>query len=264
MSTIASANKLRRVAIVGGTRIPFCRSNTAYSQLSNLDMLSDTLQHLTEKFDLAGKKIDELIAGAVTSHSRDWNLAREAILSTELSPNTPGTTMQMACGTSLQAAMLIAGRIASGQIECGIAAGSDTTSDAPLVLKPALAKRLLGLGRSKGALGKLSALKGLNIGDLAPMAPANAEPRTGLSMGEHCELMAKHWHIGREEQDALALGSHAKADKSYKEGFFDDLVQPYQGVLRDNNIRGDSTLEKLATLAPAFDRTARGTLTAAN
>jgi acetyl-CoA C-acetyltransferase len=264
VNTATETNTLKRVAIVGGVRIPFCRSNSAYSHLSNLDMLSDTLQSLVNKYGLDGRKIDEVIAGAVTTHSRDWNLTREAVLSTTLSPSTPGTTLQMACGTSLQAAMLIAGRIASGQIECGIAAGSDTTSDAPLVLKPKLTKRLLALSNARGIGKKFATFKGFSLAELTPQAPQNAEPRTGLSMGQHCELMAKEWGISRTDQDQLALASHLNASRAYDSGFFDDLVCDYQGVIRDNNIRSDSTLEKLASLAPAFDRTAMGTLTAGN
>jgi len=257
-------NQLKRVAIIGGTRIPFCRSNSAYVQLSNLDMLADTLQRLIDQFGLGGRKIDEVIAGAVTTHSRDWNLAREAVLSTSLSPTTPGTTLQMACGTSLQAALLVGARIATGQIDCAIAAGSDTTSDAPLVLQPRLAKRLLGASQAKSFPAKMRSFKGFGLSELAPQAPANGEPRTRLSMGQHCELMAKQWGISREAQDQWALESHLKAAAAYEEGFFDDLLNPYQGVARDNNMRPDSSLDKLAALKPVFDRSAQGTLTAAN
>ena len=257
-------NQLKRVAIVGGTRIPFCRSNSAYAQLSNLDMLADTLQRLVDQFDLGGRKIDEVIAGAVTTHSRDWNLTREAVLSTSLSPATPGTTLQMACGTSLQAALLVGARIATGQIDCAIAAGSDTTSDAPLVLQPRLARRLLGASQAKSFSAKLRSFKGFKLGEIAPQAPANGEPRTRLSMGQHCELMAKHWGISREDQDQWAMESHLKAAAAYDDGFFDDLLSPYQGVARDNNMRPDSSLDKLAALKPVFDRSTQGTLTAAN
>lgn len=257
-------NTLQRVAIIGGVRIPFCRSNTAYAELSNLDMLADTLQALVERHNLAGRKIDDLIAGAVTTHSRDWNLAREAILSTTLSPQTPGTTLQMACGTSLQAAMLLAGRIASGQIECGIAAGADTTSDVPLVLQKRLVRRLLKFGQARDFMGRLRAFKGFSLSELSPQAPGNAEPRTRLSMGEHCELMARQWGITRAEQDQFALESHQKAAAAYADSFYDTLVVPYQGVVRDNNLRVDSSLEKLAALKPAFDRSGAGTLTAGN
>ncbi len=257
-------NQLRRVAIIGGTRIPFCRSNSAYAQLSNLDMLADTLQRLVDRHGLAGRKIDEVIAGAVTTHSRDWNLAREAVLSTNLSPATPGTTLQMACGTSLQAALLLGARIATGQIDCAIAAGSDTTSDAPLVLQPRLARRLLGASQARSFAAKLRSFKGFRLGELAPQAPANGEPRTRLSMGQHCEMMAKEWGISRAAQDQWALESHLKAAAAYEEGFFDDLLSPYQGVARDNNMRPDSSLDKLAALKPVFDRSPQGTLTAAN
>jgi acetyl-CoA C-acetyltransferase len=255
---------LRRVAIIGGTRIPFCRSNTAYSDLSNLDMLADTLQALVDQHNLAGRKIDDVIAGAVTTHSRDWNLTREAILSTTLSPRTPGTTLQMACGTSLQAAMLLAGRIASGQIDSAIAAGSDTTSDVPLVFQKRFARRMVKLSQARDLMGRLRAFKGFRFGELSPQAPGNAEPRTRLSMGQHCELMARRWGISRAEQDQLALESHQKAAAAYADGFFDQLVVPYQGVARDNNVRADSSLDKLAALKPAFDRSAAGTLTAGN
>lgn len=257
-------NTLRRVAIIGGTRIPFCRSNTAYASLSNLDMLADTLQTLVDQHELAGRKIDDVIAGAVTTHSRDWNLAREAVLSTSLSAQTPGTTLQMACGTSLQAAMLLAGRIASGQIETGIAAGTDTTSDVPLVFQRRFAQRMMKLSQARDFMSRLRAFKGFSLPELSPQAPGNAEPRTRLSMGEHCELMARQWGITRAEQDQLALESHQKASAAYAAGFFDKLVVPYQGVARDNNLRADSTLEKLASLKPAFDRTGAGTLTAGN
>lgn len=254
---------LRRVVIAGGVRIPFCRSNTAYAELTNLDMLADTLQMLSDKLNLSGKKIDEVLAGAVTSHSKDWNLAREAVLSTNLSPATPGITLQMACGTSLQAALMSAAKIASGQIDCAIAAGTDTTSDAPIVFKRKFARRLIKLGQARSLKARLATLKGVSLGELAPQPPANGEPRTRLSMGEHCELMAREWGITRQEQDQLALESHLKAAAAYDAGFFDELVQTYEGVGRDNNVRADTSLEKLASLRPAFDRET-GTLTAGN
>ncbi|HDZ10192.1 acetyl-CoA C-acetyltransferase [Pseudohongiella sp.] len=258
-----NSQTLRRVVIAGGIRIPFCRSNTAYSELTNLDMLSDTLQQLSSKFDLAGKKIDEVLAGAVTTHSKDWNLAREAILSTDLSPSTPGITLQMACGTSLQAALMSAAKIATGQIECAIAAGTDTTSDAPIVFKRKFAQRLIKLGQARDIKSRLRAFKGFRMAELAPQPPANGEPRTRLSMGEHCELMAREWGIARKDQDQLTLESHLKAAEAYEAGFFDNLVNAYQGVSRDNNLRADTSIEKLATLKPAFDRK-NGTLTAGN
>ena len=254
---------LRRVVIAGGARLPFCRSNTVYADLSNLDMLADTLQQLSTEFNLAGKKIDEVLAGAVTSHSKDWNLAREAVLSTDLSPATPGTTLQMACGTSLQAALMLAARIATGEIDSAIAAGTDTTSDVPIVFQRKFAQRLIKLAQARSLKQRLQALKGFRLSELAPRAPANGEPRTGLAMGEHCELMAREWGISRADQDQLALESHLKAAAAYEAGFFDGLVSPYQGVSRDNNIRADSSQEKLASLKPAFDKK-HGTLTAGN
>jgi acetyl-CoA C-acetyltransferase len=259
-----STQQLRRVAIVGGVRIPFCRSNTAYAELTNLDMLADTLQLLVDKYGLAGRKIDEVVAGAVTTHAKDWNLAREALLSTTLSPATPGITLQIACGTSLEAALMSAAKIASGQIDCAIAAGSDTTSDAPVVFQRKFARRLIRQSQARNFSGKMSHFKGFSLSELTPQVPAAGEPRTRLSMGQHCELMARDWGISREAQDQLALASHLNAAAAFDSGFFDDLVMPYHGVARDNNLRADSSIEKLASLKPAFDRSGAGTLTAGN
>ena len=257
--------ELRKVAIVGSARIPFARGHTAYSDEGNLSMLAAALGGVADKFSLRGERIDEVMAGAVIGHSRDFNLAREASLDAGFSPRTPGTNIQIACGTSLQAALILAAKIATGEIESGIAGGSDTVSDAPIVVGDKLQHRLIALSRAKSTGDKLGAFKGFNLGELTPVAPSTQEPRTGLSMGQHCELMAREWQIPREAQDALALRSHQNAARAYDEGFHDDLVVPFAGVLRDNNVRADSTLEKMATLPPAFDRkSGKGTLTAAN
>lgn len=254
---------LRRVAVIGGVRIPFCRSNTLYADQSNLDMLIGVLNGLVDKYKLAGVHIDEVVGGAVVSHSKDWNLAREAVLGTKLAHSTPGITMQQACGTSLQAAMSIAAKIATGQIESGIAMGSDTTSDAPIVFKPKFAHRLVEAQNARSLGERLKAFKGFSPGELAPQPPSVNEPRTGLSMGQHTELMAQEWKIARAEQDELAYESHKKAAEAYRSGYMDDLIVPFAGVFRDNNLREDISLEKMATLKPAFDKE-RGTLTAAN
>ncbi|MGD9829924.1 MAG: acetyl-CoA C-acyltransferase, partial [Hyphomicrobiaceae bacterium] len=255
---------VRRVAVVGGVRIPFCRSNTLYSDLTNLEMLTTVLDGLADKFALAGVRIDDVVGGAVVTHSRDFNLAREAVIGSKLHPDTSGVTLIQACGTSLQAALIIAGKIATGETECGIACGSDTVSDAPIVFKRRFAKRLLQLSQQKSLAGKARVFSGLSPSELAPDPPSVAEPRTGLSMGEHCELMAKTWQISREAQDQLAYESHVKAAAAYQEGYLDDLLVPCAGVFRDNNLRGDISLDKMATLKPAFDRSGEGTLTAAN
>ncbi|MEM1371203.1 MAG: acetyl-CoA C-acetyltransferase [Pseudomonadota bacterium] len=254
----------RKVAVIGGVRTPFCRSGTLYADQSNLDMMGTALQGLAERFALKGAHIDEVIGGAVVSHSKDWNLAREAVLRTKLAPSTPGITMTQACGTSLQATLQIGAKIACGEIESGIAAGSDTTSDPPIVFTKKFATRLAAMTRQKTTLAKLRAFRGLRPGELAPQPPATAEPQTGLTMGQHCELMAKTWDISRKAQDELAHESHKKAAASYTEGFQDDLLTPCAGVFRDNNLRADISLEKLAELKTAFDRSAAGTLTAAN
>ncbi|MGI8852570.1 MAG: acetyl-CoA C-acetyltransferase [Methyloceanibacter sp.] len=255
--------KIRRVVVLGGVRIPFCRSHTAYAELTNLDMLSAALGGLVDRFALHGTHIDEVVGGAVVTHAKDWNLAREAVIGSQLAPTTPAITMMQACGTSLQGALGLGAKIATSQIECGIALGSDTTSDAPVVFQRRFAQRLIQASRARGFRDKLSAFKGFMPGELAPQPPSTSEPRTGLSMGEHCELMAKEWGITREAQDLLAYESHKKAAAAYDEGFMDGLVVPCAGVFRDNNIREDISLEKMAELKPVFDREG-GTITAAN
>jgi acetyl-CoA C-acetyltransferase len=255
---------LRRVGVVGGVRIPFCRSNTLYRDQSNLAMLTATLNGLVDKYNLQGVHIDEAIGGAVVTHSKDWNLAREAVLGSKLAPSTPGISLQQACGTSLQAAMILQAKIATGQIECGIAMGADTTSDAPIVFREKFAHRLVEAQNAKSFGQRIAAFKGFSPAELAPQPPSVSEPRTGLSMGQHTELMAQEWHISRGEQDRFALESHRKAADAYRSGYLDDLVVPFAGVFRDNKLREDISLDRLATLKPAFDKSERGTLTAAN
>ena len=255
---------VRKVAIVGGSRIPFCRSNSFYADKSNLDMLSAAIDGVVDRFKLNGELIDEVMAGAVMTHSKDFNLAREAVLSSRLSPLTPGITIQQACGTSLQAALSLGAKIATGQIDCGIAAGSDTTSDAPIVFGKKISKRLIGLSQARSMKQRLGLLKGFSPAELKPVTPTNGELRTGLSMGAHCERMAREWQISREDQDKMACESHLKAAAAYDAGFFDDLVVPWNGVSRDNNLRPDSSVEKLATLRTAFDKGPDATLSAGN
>jgi acetyl-CoA C-acetyltransferase len=252
------------VAIIGGVRIPFCRSNTLYADLTNLDMMTATLNGLVAKFGLEGAHIDEVVGGAVVTHSRDWNIAREAVIGSKLAPSTPGVTMIQACGTSLQAAMSLGAKIATGEIESGIAIGADTTSDAPIVFSRKFSQRLVAAQHARSIGQRLAAFKGFSPRELAPQPPSVAEPRTGLSMGEHCELMAQQWGITRAEQDQLAYESHRKAAAAYKSGYMDDLIVPCAGVFRDNNLRADISIEKISTLRTAFDKSERGTLTAAN
>jgi acetyl-CoA C-acetyltransferase len=256
----------RRVAILGGVRIPFCRNNTAYFDVGNLGLSTVVLGGLVEKFQLQGQILGEVAMGAVLKHSSDFNLAREATLSSGLSPHTPGITITRACGTGLDALITVANKIAVGQIEAGIGGGSDTTSDVPIAVSKKLRRRLLDLNRAR-TLGERikAALKGFSFGEFKPEFPGVAEPRTGKSMGESCEDMAKTWGIAREDQDRLAYESHQKAAAAYARGFFSDLVMPFRGLERDNILRPDTSLEKLATLKPAFDkRSGKGTLTAGN
>ena len=255
----------RPVAVLGGVRIPFCRQNTAYADVGNLGLSVRALGALVEKYGLHGQRLGEVAMGAVIKHSSDWNLGREATLSSGLSPLTPGITMQRACGTSLDTIVHIANKIALGQIDSGVGGGSDTTSDVPIVYGAKLRGRLLKMAAAKTPGEKLRAFAGFSPRELKPDFPGVAEPRTGKSMGQHCEDMAKEWGIPREAQDQLAYESHQKLAAAYERGFFDDLVVPFRGVSRDNILRPDTTMAKLASLKPAFDRTSgRGTLTAGN
>jgi acetyl-CoA C-acetyltransferase len=257
---------MRRVAILGGVRIPFCRNNTAYFDIGNLGLSTIVLGGLVEKFQLQGQILGEVAMGAVLKHSSDFNLAREATLSSGLSPHTPGITITRACGTGLDSLITVANKIAVGQIEAGIGGGSDTTSDVPIAVSKKLRRRLLDLNRARSLGERIkAALKGFSFGEFKPEFPGVAEPRTGKSMGESCEDMAKQWQIRREDQDLLAYESHQKAAAAYARGFYSDLVMPLRGLDKDNILRPDTSLEKLATLKPAFDkRSGKGTLTAGN
>lgn len=254
---------VRRVAIIGGNRIPFARSNGAYFTASNSDMLTAALNGLVARFNLQGQRLGEVVAGAVLKHSRDFNMTRECVLSTTLAPETPAYDIQQACGTGLQAAFLVANKIALGQIEVGIAGGVDTTSDAPISFGDGLRKALLEMNIAKTGKDRLKALSKINFKELMD-APKNGEPRTGLAMGDHAAITALEWGITREAQDELAVSSHKKMAAAYEAGFFDDLITPFMGLKRDNNLRPDSNIEKLATLKPCFGKGENATMTAAN
>ncbi|KSL46355.1 acetyl-CoA acetyltransferase [Pseudomonas aeruginosa] len=256
--------QLRRVAIVGGNRIPFARSNTVYATASNQEMLTSALEGLVERYNLHGERLGEVVAGAVLKHSRDFNLTRECVLGSRLAPETPAYDIQQACGTGLEAAILVANKIALGQIDSGIAGGVDTTSDAPIGVNEGLRKILLEANRGKSNLDKLKSLLKIRPRHVVPAIPRNGEPRTGLSMGESCERMAQTWQIPRDEQDRLAFESHHKLAAAYEEGWQNDLMTPFRGLTRDQNLRPDIDLEKIGTLKPVFERGSRGTLTAAN
>lgn len=252
----------RRVAVIGGARIPFCRAGTAYADTGNLDMMTAALRSLVERSGVEGERLGEVALGAVMKHTRDWNLAREAALGSGLAPETPAYDVQRACGTSLETALQVGRRIALGEIEAGIAGGVDSISDIPIVFTDAFARILRAShgGRTLGA--KLKPWLGLRPRHLKPQVPGVVEPRTGMSMGEHCEVMARTWQLTREEQDALALDSHRHAAAAWEGGFYEDMVFPWHGAVRDNIVRADTNLDKLAKLRPSFDR--EGTLTAGN
>ena len=253
---------VKRVAILGGVRIPFARAYTVYATVGNQDMLTAALRGVVERFKLQGERLGDVAAGAVIKHSRDYNLVRESVLSSGLDPHTPGLDMQRACGTSLEAAIDIGNKIALGQIEAGIAGGTDSISDAPIVYPRSYQQLLLKSYRGRSAWRRLSPWFGLRPRHFKPVLPAVVEPRTGLSMGQSTELMARQWQVTRAEQDQLAYDSHLKAAAAWRAGFYDDLVIEYQGLQSDNNVRADTTPERLAKLRPSF--AADGTLTAGN
>jgi len=256
--------KTRKVAIIGGNRIPFARSNTVYSDASNQEMLTAAVDGLVARYGLEGQQLGLVAAGAVVKHSRDFNLVRETVLGSKLSPRTPGLDLQIACGTGLQAVITVANLIALGQIESGIAGGTDTTSDAPIAISDKLRKKLLAANTKKDTAGKLKAILKIRPGDIGLLPPANVEPRTGLSMGDSQAITTLEWGITREAQDELAVASHHNLAAAWDRGWMDDLVTPFRGVERDAHLRADSTLEKLATLKPVFGRGEAATMTAGN
>lgn len=254
----------RPICIIGSNRIPFARSFTQYFGLTNQDLMTAAIQPLVQKFGLNGERIGEVACGAVLKHASDWNLTREVVLGSGLSAETPGYDVVQACGTSLEAAICVGNKIALGQIEVGIAGGMDTNSDLPFVMDRAFNKAMMKMGKAKTWIDRIRPFTELGLQDLKPQMPGVVEPRTHLSMGQSCEKMAQEWEISRADQDQLAFESHHKAAKAYDEGFFNDLISPFNKLAKDNNLRADTTIEKLSTLKPAFDRSPKATLTAGN
>jgi acetyl-CoA C-acetyltransferase len=255
---------VRRAAVIGGNRIPFARSNGAYSTASNQEMLTAALDGLVTRFGLEGERIGEVAGGAVLKHARDFNLVRESVLGTKLAPESPAVDLQQACGTGLQAINYIANKIKLGQIESGIGGGTDTTSDAPIAISEKLRKKLIQLNNARDLKARLAVLATIRPGDIGLSIPSNGEPRTKLSMGDHQALTALEWQITREAQDELAVTSHHNLARSYDDGWQDDLITPFRGLERDNNLRADSSLEKLAKLKPVFGKGEAATMTAGN
>ena len=253
-----------KVCIIDGSRIPFCRSGGPYLKKSNQELMTAAMTHLVDKLNLKGKELGEVALGAVSKHSKDFNLARECTTDSGLSFNTPATDMQKACGTSLEATVFLANKIALGQIDSGIAGGCDTNSDLPIEFDKSFSDRLAKINYSRTWQDKVKAFKGFSLKELMPVLPGVTEPKTGLSMGESCELMAKKWNITREDQDELAYNSHINAANAYESGFYKDWVSEFNGLSKDNIVRPDTSKEKMAKLKPAFDRSEKGTLTAAN
>jgi len=254
----------RRVGVVSGLRIPFCRAHTAYKNASNQEMMTATLEALVNQHDLRGQTLGDVALGAVITHSRDWNLARECVIGSGLSLRTPGVTLQRACGTSLEAAIQIGNKIALGQIDAGIAGGTDSISDAPVVYPDEYREILMQVHRARSTMDRIKPLLGLKFSHFKPVFPGVEEPRTGMSMGQSMEVTAQRMGVEREHQDQLALASHLKAAAAYDAGFYNDLVHPYLDVEQDNNIRRDTTIEKLASLKPVFAKGENATMTAGN
>jgi acetyl-CoA C-acetyltransferase len=256
--------EVRKVCIIDGSRIPFTRSGTHYKKLTNRDLMTTALKGLVQKLNLSGQELGEVALGAVNKHSYDFALARECVMDSGLSPHTPAIDLQKACGTSLEAALIIGNKIAMGQIECGIAGGVDTNSDVPMEFKKDFSDILVSLNNARTLGARLKAIAGIRPGHFIPNIPAIKEPRTGLSMGQSCELMAQEWKIPREDQDQLAVESHTKAHAAYEEGFYNDLIVECAGLTKDTILRPETTLERLGKLRPAFERSEKGTLTAGN
>jgi len=256
-------SRVRKVAIIGGNRIPFARSNGPYATASNQDMFTAALDGLVSRFNLQDERLGEVAAGAVLKHSKDFNLARESVLGSRLSPETPAYDIQQACGTGLQAIIQVANKIALGQLDSAVAGGVDTTSDAPLGVNEDLRRILIALNNAKTVPARLRLLTRLRPTHVVPDIPRNAEPRTGLSMGDHAAITAREWAVSREAQDELAAASHQKLAAAYERGFFDDLVTPFLGLTRDQNLRPDSNADKLARLKPVYGGP-DGTMTAGN
>ncbi len=264
MPSQSNGSSPRRAAILGGNRIPFARSGGAYAQASNQDMLTATIDGLVSRFGLQDEELGEVVAGAVLKHSRDFNLTRESVLGSRLSSRTPTYDIQQACDTGIEAALLIANKVKLGQIESGIAGGVDTTSDAPIEINDDLRRVLMDANATKSNVDRVKLLGRLRPGQIVPQLPRNQEPRTGLSMGEHTAVMASDWEITREDQDELTVASHRNLAAAYDRGFFDDLVTPYLGLTRDQNLREDASMEKLAKLKPVFGTENGATMTAGN
>lgn len=254
----------RRVAVLGGNRTPFARSNTAYADVSNQELLTAALDGLVARFGLEGERLGEVVAGAVLKHARDFNLTRESVLGSRLAPETPATDVQQACGTGLQAAIQVANKIALGTYDAGIAGGTDTTSDAPVAISDRLRRKLMKVNAARSTSAKVKALGAIRPGDIGLEIPQNGEPRTRMSMGEHAALTALEWAISREAQDELAAASHQHLAAAYERGFLDDQVTLFRGLEKDNNLRADSSVEKLAKLKPVFGRGEAATMTAGN
>ncbi len=256
--------RANRVAVIGGSRIPFCRSHSIYRDCSNQDLMTAALMGVVDKFDLRGQTLGDVALGAVIKHSRDWNLARESVIASGLSPHTPGVDLQRACGTSLEAAVLIANKIALGQIDSGIAGGTDSISDAPVVFNDAFRSIMLDAFRARSLAQRILPWFRLRPWHFKPEFPGVTEPRTGLTMGQSMEITAQEWNIPREHQDQLALASHVKAAAAFDAGWYEDLVVPFMDCEEDNNIRRDTTFEKLSTLKPVFAKGEDATMTAGN
>ena len=256
--------KSNRVAVIGGSRIPFCRANTGYKDSSNQEMMTATLKAIVKKYHLQGKRLGDVALGAVIKHSSDWNLSRECVIDSGLSINTPGVDMQRACGTSLETTLNIANKIALGQIEAGIAGGVDSISDAPIVYNDSFRKILLASVQGKSIQEKIKPWLRMKLRFLKPKLPGVKEPRTGLSMGESTEIIAKKYHISRQSQDELALESHINTAKAYDEGFYQNLVHPFKGIHEDNIMRRNIAIDKLKLLKTVFDKSEQGSMTPGN
>jgi acetyl-CoA C-acetyltransferase len=252
------------VYVVGGKRTPFVKSLTRFRHLTGQDLMTASLNALAQSFQLNNQIIGDVAIGGTIKNSLEWDFARECVLGSTLSPYTPAYGLQRACGSGLEAVIQIALKIGSHEMSLGIAGGVDTNSDLPIVVSKSLSQKLLQLHAAKNFSEKFKILLSLRPSDLKFKTPSVREPRTGLSMGEHCEKMVKEWNISRQAQDELALKSHQNAARAYQEGFYDDLVFEMEGIKRDGILREHTSIEQLTKLKPSFDFSEKGSLTAGN
>jgi len=260
----------RRVAIIDGCRTPFARSNTDFKDVTAVELGKAAVRELIARTELDVEQVDHVVYGTVVQSVQEPNIAREVTLGSGLPARVPSFTVGRACASSNQAITSAAEQIALGMADVVIAGGAESLTDIPILASPELRNALVRASRARSLGERIAAFRTLRPRNLAPITPAIAEPTTGLTMGESAEKMAKENGISREAQDRWALRSHQLAAAATADGRLTREIAPFyvppkyeQVVTSDNGIRTDTSLEKLATLKPVFDRR-YGSVTAGN